>query len=325
MNTRKIELLILERFVWILATIGYLVFVFLMFRIFIDISTIDFIFRAEAAVGILALAEAICLIAGTIDVSIHTIAGFVGVFILILGQSLLPGTPAELLIIIAPILGLVLGALNGYLVKRIRINSFLITLATGIVFQGIRRLMYEGSIQVENPLLLIPGGGFISKGLSYSLLIIIATTGLLWLILNRTVTGVRIYAIGGGPRASELMGIKVGDVRFLVHMIAGALAGISGLLFIGHNRATTPDMLDLRIFEVFAMAIFGGIALEGGRGRIEDVVAGVFFIGTIYVGMTLMGINVYLRDTVIGGFFLAGILINTLRQRLIDRITIRIE
>ena len=329
MDARKVKLLAVERLIWFIAVAGYLVFMFLLPRIFLDPANFDFIVRSGVSVGIIALAEAICLISGSIDVSITAIAGFAGVLIVTLRMAFFPGMEPSLefqllMIVLAFIVGAVLGALNGLLVKKVRIHPFLITLSTYIVFMGARKLLYEGSERVYSGIINIIGGGQIVRGVSYSLIIVLITMAILWVFLNYTVTGMRIYAIGGNPRSSALMGINVGNLRFLVHTLAGVLAGLSGLLFIGYNRATTPEMLDLNVFDAFAMAILGGIALEGGRGRIEDVFAGIFFISTLTIAMSVMGINVYLRQTVVGIFILAGVMINSLREKIRDRILAQI-
>jgi len=310
--------------VWLVAAIGYIVFMLAIPEVFLNLTAIDFVIRSAASVGIVALATAICLIAGSIDVSIPAIAGFTGVFVTIFVDKWFPGTPGAIIVLLALLMGGILGAINGYLVRKIRIHSFLITLATYIVFIGARKLLYEGAERMPSKLVNMLGGGQIIPGLSYSTVITILLVPLLWLFLNRTVLGVRIYAIGGNPRASALMGVNVDDVRFRVHLLAGILAGLSGLLHVGYNMATTPEMLDFYVFEAFAMAIFGGVALEGGRGRIEDVFAAIFFISTLTLGMSIAGINVYLRQTVIGSFILIGIIVNSFREKMRARILMQL-
>jgi ribose/xylose/arabinose/galactoside ABC-type transport system permease subunit len=222
--------------------------------------------------------------------------------------------------LLALLVGAGLGALNGFLITKIRIHSFLITLATYIVFIGARKLLYEGAERMPDKVINMLGGGQVVPGISYSTIIFIAVVAVLWAFLNMTVTGMRIYAVGGNPRASALMGVVVDDIRFRAHFIAGMLAGLSGILYVGYNEATTPAMLDFNLFDGFAMAIFGGVALTGGRGRIEDVFASMFFLSTLTLAMTIIGINVYLRQTVVGVFILIGIILNMVREKIRDRI-----
>jgi len=318
------KLFLVERMVWFVAALGYIVFMLAMPRVFLKPTAIDFVICSAASVGIVALGTAICLIAGSIDVSIPAIAGFAGVFTTIFVDKWFPGTPSIALIFLAILIGGALGALNGFLVRKIRIHSFLITLATYIIFIGARKLLYAGAERMPSQLINTVGGGQIIQGISYATVITIILVFLLWIFLNRTITGMRIYAIGGNPRASALMGVNVDDVRFRVHLLAGVLAGLSGLLHVGYNMATTPEMLDFYVFDAFAMAIFGGIALKGGGGRIEDVFAAIFFISTLTLGMSVAGINVYLRQTVIGSFILLGIIINAFKEKIRARILMQL-
>nr|MDW8021363.1 ABC transporter permease [Nitrososphaerota archaeon] len=320
----KIKLFMVEHLVWFIAIIGYMVFMLVIPEIFLSLTAIDFVIRSVASVGIVALATAICLIAGSIDVSVPAIAGFAGVFITLFASKWFPGTPDIILIFLALFIGGLLGAFNGYLVKKIKIHSFLITLATYIVFIGARKLLYEGAERMPSKLINLIGGGQIISGLSYSSVIMILLIPILWVFLNRTILGMRIYAVGGNPRASALMGVNVDGVRLRAHIIAGILAGLSGLLYVGYNMATTPAMLDFNVFDAFAMAIFGGIALEGGRGRVGDVFAAIFFLSTLSLGMDIVRMNVYLRQTVVGSFILIGIILNMLKEKIRARILMQL-
>lgn len=316
----SLTLFLIERTVWLITIAGFILFAAIMPEVFLNLTAIDFVIRSGVSVGLVSLGIAVCLIAGSIDNSVPAIAGFVGVFTTLFVSKWFPGTPWPILVLLALLVGGAFGALNGFLLRTIRIHSFLITLATYIVLIGARKLLYEGAERMPSWEINMLGGGQIIPGLSYSTIIFIVIVALLWIFLNRTVTGMRIYAVGGNPRASALMGVDVDGIRFRAHLIAGILAGLSGLLYVGYNKATTPEMLDFNLFDAFAMAIFGGIALTGGRGRIEDVFAAMFFISTLVLGMSIMGINVYLRQTVVGSFILIGIILNATRERIRDKI-----
>ncbi|MEM0241397.1 MAG: ABC transporter permease [Candidatus Nezhaarchaeales archaeon] len=319
----SISLFLVERTVWLIAMTGYIIFAMIIPRVFLDLNAIDFVIRSGVPIGLVALGIGICLIAGSIDNSVPAIAGFTGVFITLFASKWFPGTPWPILVALALLVGGLLGAFNGFLVRTIRIHSFLVTLATYVMLIGVRKLLYEGAERMPCEVINLLGGGRMIPGLSYSTVIFIIVVVLLWIFLNRTVTGMRIYAVGGNPRASALMGVNVDDIKFRAHLLAGILAGLSGMLYVGYNMATTPAMLDFDLFEAFAIAIFGGIALTGGRGRIEDIFAAMFFISTLVLAMSIVGINVYLRQTVIGIFILIGIIMNIAREKIRDRILMK--
>lgn len=341
MNWKKVQLVALERLVWIIAIVAYVVFIFLLPALFSDLSNIDFIFRCVAAVGVLAIAEGICLLSGSVDVSLPAISGFAVVFVVWFGKIWFPSPPgfpclevagvsAILLLLLVLIVGAALGAFNGLLINRTGIHSFLITLCTYFMLIGGRQWMAElpgmsPSVFVDSDILCFLGGGKIIGGYSFVMVLLLLITFLAWFFLNRSVSGLRMYAIGGNVTSARLMGVNVKNTRLLVHTLAGIIAGLGGLVFIGHTGlagvgSTTPEMLDLRLFMIFAMAIFGGIAIEGGRGNIEDVIAGIFFIGTVEIGTSFLGINVYLRECLVGIFILVGIIVNSIRFKMIDRL-----
>ncbi|MCL7394176.1 MAG: ABC transporter permease [Thaumarchaeota archaeon] len=316
----SISLFLVERTVWLIAIAGFLIFAAIMPRVFLDLGAIDFVIRSGVSIGLVALGIGICLIAGLIDNSVPAIAGFAGVFTTLFASKWFPGTPWPILLLLAILVGAGLGALNGLLIRKIKIHSFLITLTTYIVFIGARKLLYEGAERMPDKVINMIGGGQIIPGISYSTVIFIVVVAVLWVFMNMTITGMRLYAVGGNPRASALMGVDVDGIRFRAHLIAGILAGLSGILYVGYNEATTPAMLDFNLFDGFAMAIFGGVALTGGRGRIEDIFASMFFLSTLTLAMTIAGINVYLRQTVVGVFILIGIVLNMVREKIRDRI-----
>lgn len=319
-NLRKIQLFMLERLVWIISIASYILFIFLSPRLFFTPSTIVDIFRIYAGYGILAIAVGICLISGCIDLSLPAIGGFTGVFIVEFGEVWFPGAPGILLLFLPLIVGAALGAINGLISGRTGIHPFFITLATLLLFQGMRKLIRAGSMWIQNSkILLLPNTEIIGDfTLSIALLLIVMF--LAWLLLNHTHIGVRMYAVGGNAASARMMGISVENMKLFVHTLAGAMAGLSGLIYVADLGATSPDMMDLWLFWIFAMAIFGGIAIEGGRGNLENVIAGIFFIGTLSYGAALLGVQVHLIDFVIGILIFIGVIVNSVRDKIRDRL-----
>jgi ribose/xylose/arabinose/galactoside ABC-type transport system permease subunit len=320
MNLRKIQLFMLERLSWLIAIASYALFIFLSPSLFFTPSIIVDIFRIYAGYGVLAIAVGICLISGCIDLSLPAIGGFVGVFIVEFGEVWFPGAPGVLLIVLPLIVGAALGAVNGLISGKTGIHPFFITLATSLIFQGMRKLIRPGSLWIrQSGILLLPKTEIIG-GINFSIILLLIITFLVWLLLNHTHIGVRMYAIGGDAASAKMMGINVQNMKISVHTLAGAMAGLSGLIYVSDVGATSPEMMDLWLFWIFAMAIFGGIAIEGGRGNIENVIAGVFFIGTLDIGARLLGVPVHLVQFVIGILIFIGVVVNSVRIKIRDRL-----
>jgi len=320
MNWRKAQLFVLERLVWLIAIVGYAIFIFLSPVLFFDLSMIGDIFRIYAGYGVLAIAAGICLLSGSMDLSLPAIGGLAGVFVVEFGEIWFPGVPDILLLLLPLIVGAALGAVNGLIISRTGVHSFFVTLATSLIIIGVRKAIRPGTLWItHSDILLLPGRGIIG-GFSFSIAFLLLMVFLAWLFLNHTKIGVRMYAIGGNATSARMMGVNVENMRLLVHTFAGMIAGLSGLIFIGDVGATSPAMMDLWLFWIFAMAIFGGIAIEGGRGNIENVIAGMFFIGTVDIGARMLGIMVHLVSLVIGILILIGVMVNSIRVKTRDRL-----
>ena len=323
MNWRKIQLFMLDRFMWIIAIAGYMLFILLSPDLFFNLSTVVDIFLVYTGYGILAIATGICLLSGSMDLSLPAIGGFAGVFIVEFGEIWFPDVPGILLLLLPLIIGAASGAINGLIISKTGVHSFFVTLATTFLFIGARKAIRPGTLWIKHSQILLISERKIIGQISFSIVFLVAIVILIWLILNHTRTGVRIYAIGGGSDAARMMGINVGNMRLLVHTIAGTFAGLSGLIFVGDVGATSPYMMDEWLFWIFAMTILGGIAIGGGRGNIENVIAGMFFIGTVDMGAHMLGITPVARvHLTIGILILMGIIMNSIIVKMKDRLLI---
>ncbi|MCS7114111.1 MAG: ABC transporter permease [Nitrososphaerota archaeon] len=314
MNRIKVQLFLLERWVWIIAIVVFISF------FGPSITDLTRIFRMYAAYGVLAIAVGISLICGSTDASSPAIGGFAGAFVVEFGEIWFPGASPILLLLLPLIIGAVVGAVNGLIVSRTGVHSFFVTLATFLIFIGVRKLIREGTLWVRHSDALLLLGKEIVGGLDFSIVLLFFVTFLMWLLLNYTRIGVRLYAIGGDATSARLMGINVENMRLFVHTLVGAMAGLSGLIYVADVGATSPEMMDLWLFWIFAMVIFGGIALGGGRGNIENVIAGMFFISSLDIGARGLGIPVHLIHFIIGALILLGIIVNLIVDKLRDRL-----
>lgn len=321
MNLKKVQLFMLERFAWIIAIVVYIFFILLSPGLFFNLSMVVDILRVYAGYGVLAIATGLCLLSGSMDLSLPAIGGFAGAFIVEFGEIWFPGAPGILLILLPLIVGAAIGAVNGLIISRTEVHSFFVTLAASFLYIGMRKAIRPGTLWImHSHILLLPGRKIIGE-ISFSIVFLVLIVILAWLLLNHTRTGVRMYAIGGGAEAARMMGINVGDMRLLVHTLAGMIAGLSGLIFIGDVGATSPYMMDEWLFWIFAMAILGGIAIGGGRGNIVNVIAGMFFIGTVDMGAHMLGITPVARvHLTIGILILMGIVMDSIIVRMKDRL-----
>lgn len=262
------------------------------------------ILNQNAPLVIIAAAGTFVIISGNFDLSVGAIFGVSGVTAA--ATTVATGNVA-LGLTLAPIIGLVLGALNGTIITRLRIHSFLATLATSMVYTAVAVLITGGS------LITVTVQGFSAlgrerwMGIFVAVYVMIVVVAILWFLLTRSVFGRHVFAVGGNAEAAELSGVKVDRTRIIVFSISGLAAGLAAA--IGVSRIASGQPLAGVGLELDAIAaiILGGTSIYGGVGAIWRSVVGVFLIALIGNGFDLMNLNPQLKDMVTGFIILAAV------------------
>lgn len=310
-SQRRILLTLIDNIVWVIA-IGFFIFFSLMLgNIFFNLTNLHFILYLSSIIGLLVLAEGIALISGNFDLSVAQITGLTAV---VNGVLIINGLPGEVAIFSIILIGAGLGAVNGFFVGKMGLNPFLVTLSTFLMFDWLTFIIRKTSILSLPDIYMLPGSGKVG-GIYMAILIFFATVIILFYILRKTTFGNHIYATGGNPAASKMCGINTGNIVFWVFVIAGALSGLSGLLYTGYAGAVTSTLADGQVFMAFAGAIIGGISLAGGRGKATGAVGGVILLGIIDAGLMMMMISPEVQGYFTGLLVLAAILINRFMEK----------
>jgi ribose transport system permease protein len=243
---------------------------------------------------VLAAGMTFVILTGGIDLSVGSIlaaAAMAGLIAsLIPGWGLL-GVPAAL------VTGLFFGLLNGALIAFVGLPPFIVTLGSLTAVRGLARLM-GGDTTIFNPDLpfaFIGNAGIpIASGATLPWLAVIAFLVIIasWLVLRRTVLGMRIYAVGGNPAAARLSGIKVWSVLLFVYATSGFLAGLGGVMTAARLFAANGLQIG-QAYELDAIAavILGGTSFVGGIGSIWGTLIGALIIAVLSNGLILMGVS----------------------------------
>lgn len=320
MNLREeIQLALIDNIVWVINVGLYILFIILIPKGFISLHNIEFILYTSSMIGFLVLGETLILITGNMDLSLAQNAGLSAMVGGFLTGVLFPGLPGWIGILIVILTGASLGLINGLLVGKVGYNAFLATLATYISFDWATAWIRRGAI-VNLPKSFLAPGDMKIGGIHIAIFIFLFIAILLHLFLRRTEHGLNIYATGGNPDTTRMMGINVGSVLLWVFTLAGGLAGISGLLYSGYVGAVTSTLASGKIFNAFAGAIIGGISLRGGRGSILGALGGVFLLGILDAGLTMLNVSPEIRGVLTGIVLLAAILINMITTKMRDKI-----
>lgn len=228
------------------------------------------IFRQVSINGLIALGMTFVILTGGIDLSVGAILGLSG---MVLGLLILGGTPDVIAIIIVILLGAGLGLFNGFLVAKIKLQAFIVTLATMTMFQGITLIISDG----------IPAMGvttnakfldFISQGkllgLPLPMIIFLVAFIVLYILIEKTVYGRGVYAVGGNEEVARLSSISTIKTKTLVYVISGAMAALAGVILTSRLSSAQPTAGAGYELDAIAAVVIGGTSLAGGRGRILE-------------------------------------------------------
>ncbi|AEG09237.1 ABC transporter permease [Sinorhizobium meliloti] len=271
------------------------------------------VFTALSITGVLAAGGTMLLIAGQFDLSVGSGVAFVAL-VLALTIDSLGVLPASVL---AMLVGVGIGLINGFLVTRIGVNALITTLGTLAIFRGLTQSIGGGrNIPIANfdwaiwrPFLNIP----------LSALVFLLVAIMVGIVLKRSVFGRSIYAIGANENAARLVGIRTKGVVFAGFLLSGAFIGLGGLISasqLGSTSGTTGLGLELA---VVTAVILGGTSLKGGTGTMLGTVIGLLIVGVLNNGLTLMNVNSSWQQAATGLLLILAVSFDQLRQRLVGR------
>ena len=318
----------LDNLVWFMLVIVLAIFSAAIPNYF-QIGIFANIVEQSTFVGVMAIGLAIVIIAGHMDLSVESVAALTAMVTGILFSSHGIGldytlTPEWLVVpvslILALIVGGILGMLNGWLVVKLKMNAFIVTLASYIWVRGLVVAVSGGrSAQGLAPPLRLMG----IETLVYIPLIAwiaIACFAIFTFILAKTPFGRHVTMIGGNAIATFRAGIKVDRLVMITFVLAGAIAGLAGWLLAIRTSGATANLGTGMLFNAFAAVVIGGVSLKGGIGQLPGVYAGVLLLSSIHTAINLMGLPAHYTQVILGALVLAAVLLDTvklsIRQRL---------
>ena len=259
-----------------------------------------------------ALAQAVVLVAGGMNLSVGAIGGLAtiatGYGIQVLG---LPGWLAGAL---ALAIGGLAGLLNGLVITRLKINSFITTLATLFVFTGLVHGFSEGYAYTEIPRAFTFLGRQKLLGLSNLFWVMACILAVAHYIFRHTVFGRRLLATGGNMEAARLSGINVDRMILSSHILSGVLGALAAVLWVSRMGSAQPATGKDWLITSFAVAIVGGTGLAGGSISALGLLMGSIIIVLIKNGLVLLEANVYYEQAFLGSIILLAVVISRVRD-----------
>ncbi|MFF0014288.1 ABC transporter permease [Streptomyces sp. NPDC005374] len=272
------------------------------------------ILGASAALAMVVLAESLILITGKIDLSLESVVGIapaVGALLVLPSAQSGWGTewPTALALVAILVVGGAIGAFNGFLVVRFKLNAFIVTLAMLIVLRGLLVGATKGKTLFGMPdgFFTLATSTFLRVPLSVWLAAV--AFGVAGLILKYHRVGRALYAIGGNADAARAAGIRVDRVVLGVSVVAGVLAAVGGIMQTGYVGAISANQGNNMIFTVMAAAVIGGLSLDGGKGTMFGALTGVLLLGVVQNLLTLAQVPSFWIQAIYGGIILVALMI----------------
>lgn len=277
---------------------------------------VDNVLKYQAVLALLVLAEALVLIVGKMDLSLESTVGFapaIAVFFVVGSTDFLGAPwPAWTVLPVTLFFGVLVGLFNAFMIVKVRLSAFMVTLAMLILLRGLQ-LAIVGGATMSNLAKKIPViddlGSIRIVGLPVSIWIVIVSFGVGIVVLGYTRAGRSIYAVGGNAAAARAAGIRVERVVFTTLIIASVLAAFAGLMLAGQLGAVSATMGDGMIFKVFAAAVIGGIMLDGGKGSLFGALTGVLLLGLLESVLVLAQVDPLQIQAVYGLVILVALII----------------
>jgi ribose transport system permease protein len=270
--------------------------------------------RNLSFVGIVVLGQALVMITGGIDLSAGSVWGLTAVAsaaFMHMGLGVIPACILSLLIAAA------IGLFNGFCVTKLKMPSFVPTLATMSIARALALVITRGhsidSFRPEGDPFYLLGGGD-TFGLPNPFLIFVALSVLFGIVLNRSVYGRQLYAIGGNERAALLTGLQVDRLKLSVYVISAVMAGIAGIIEVSYLSSAISNQGLGKELSVIAAAVIGGTALTGGEGSILGVFVGAVILEVLRNGLVLLGTDAYWQGVFVGSVIVFAVFIDQLRK-----------
>jgi simple sugar transport system permease protein len=283
--------------------------------VFFTVGNLFDLLRSMSVMLIFAMGVLIVIISGGIDVSFTAIAIFALYSTTRLLLAFMPDAPIWIAFLIAGSIGLLLGLINAFFIAQFNLPTLIVTLGTLSMFHGFLLFAIGNNIIRDVPpsmtefarssLLTVPQGRGVAN-LHPAILISLASTIVVWLLLDFTMLGRSVYALGGSREATERAGFNIARTQYFIYGFVGLVSGIAGMTFGSMARQANPQDLVGTELAVIAAVVLGGAQLTGGRGTVIGSVLGVILVVIANNSLILIGVPSVWQRVVIGMIILIG-------------------
>lgn len=309
--TKHTALSFLRAYAVLLMIAALMIFLTIRSDSFLTSRNLLNILNQNAPLAIIAAALTLTIVAGGFDLSTGAIFGVASVCAAWFAAR---GHPV-LGLVLAPFVGVGLGFVNGLVIVGLRVHSFLATLASSLVFRGIAILITGGSlIAVSGSTFSVLGREKIGS-VHVATIVMVLFALIMTFVLNRTLLGRYVFAVGGNSEAAVLAGIRVRAVTISTFMLSGLAAGIAGAIQVSRINSGQPQAgLGIEL-QAIAAVILGGTSIYGGVGAVWRSVSGVLLLALINNGFNILNANPFYKDLTTGLIIVSAVALSAADSR----------
>ncbi|MBA7484201.1 Ribose import permease protein RbsC [subsurface metagenome] len=305
---------------------------------FLSVANIVIMSKHVSLFAILGIGMTFVILSAGIDLSVGSIVGLSamvagglineGIRLPQFGVIIYPNT--WMVVIITLLVGIVMGAINGLVISRLKVTPFIATLGMLYVARGLAGLRNKGytfSNLIGEPEFGNTGFGRLGAGdflgINYAIWIMLVLALVAYFVTTRLPFGRHVYAIGGNRRAAELSGVRTNRTETIVYMISGFCAATVGLIIASQLVAAHPATGTAFELTAIATVVLGGTSLMGGRGSIGGTIVGAFVIGVLSDGLVILGFSSFLQNVIKGAVIVTAVVIDQIQARMQERIALQ--
>ena len=290
------------------------VLIYLLNPIFLTVQNFQAILSNMPLIGFLAIGLTFVVLTGNIDLSIGSVVGITAV---IVGNLFDLGFPIPLpfVFLIGILTGAIIGAINGFLVTVVGINSVITTLGTLTALRGLALIVGARVDHINHETFIFLARGFFFDTVPLVFIYMIVMLVIMYILLRFTKFGRNVYLVGANQSAATMAGINNRRIQFLTFVISGSFAAIAGILLTAQTAWAQGGFGVGWEFRALVICFIGGISIRGGRGTLVGVFISMLIISSIANGLTLANVPINWRDAFDGTILILAILVDSIRVR----------
>lgn len=274
---------------------------------FLSLSNITNVFTQVSVNAIIAVGMTFVILTGGIDLSVGSTLAISGA----LSASIIKSTGSvTLAIIVAALVGIAIGLVNGLLISKGKLQAFIATLATMTIFRGATLVFTNGTPISKLPEKFVNIGNGKIGFMPIPVIITVIVSIIAIYVLSQTRFGRYLYALGGNEDSARLSGINTDKIKTLVYVVSGFVSSIAGVIITSRIASASPNAGTSFELDAIAAVVIGGTSLAGGEGKITGTLIGALIIGVLNNGLNLMNVSPFYQSIVKGLVILIAVLLD---------------